>query len=251
MLQTVYDCALTADLCDTLYMLVVATALPWETDAARGGAAIAGRGRVRLVTSGVGPVRARDTAEELLDTSGDDEITAILSVGVAGGLTNGMPRPALTVPTEIQREWDGESQPPDAALTKRVSRVLNRANIRHHSVASITTPVVLYTAAEKQEAAQGGAEIVQMEDSEWAELSAEAGIPFTSLRVVMDALDDDLPTEVTDWGDRTPSASQLLLATARRPRLLRELIELGLQRRSALLSLERALTVLIPALAPD
>lgn len=251
MMQTVYDCDRTVNLCDTLQMLIIVTALPWETETARGGAAIAGPGRVRLVTSGVGPVRARDAAEELLETSRDDEITAILSVGVAGGLTTSMPRPALTVPTEIQRGWDGETHPPDADLTKRVSRILNRANIRHHSVASITTPVVLYTAGEKREAAQGGAEIVQMEDSEWAELSAEAGIPFTSLRVVMDALDDDLPTEVTEWGDRTPSASQLLLATARRPRLLRELIELGLQRRSALLSLERALTVLIPALAPD
>ena len=231
-------------------MLIVATALPWETETARGGAAIAGPGRVRLVTSGVGPVRARDTAEELLEVSEPSEITAILSVGVAGGLTNGLGRPVLTVPTEILREWDGTSHQPDPALTRRTTRILNRANIRHRAVTSITTEAVLFTAEEKRAAAQSGAEIVQMEDSEWAELGAEAGIPFVAVRVVMDALNDDIPTEVTEWGG-APTPGQLAVATIRRPRLLRDLAELGLQRHNALRLLERSLTVLIPALAPD
>ncbi len=232
-------------------MLIVVTALPWEADTARGGAAIAGPGRVRLITSGIGPVRARDAAEELLETSDPEEITAILSVGVAGGLTNDMRRPALTLPTQVVRQADGAEWDLDSPLYKRAQRMLNQADFYWRPAISITTPRVLFTRSEKVAAAESGAQIVQMEDSEWAEACAAADVPFLTLRVVLDALDDDIPVEFGQWRRDVPTALDITLGAIRRPRLLRELAELGLQRRAALQELERALTVLIPALAPD
>ena len=232
-------------------MLIVATALPWEAQTARGGAAIAGRGRVRRVISGIGPARARAAAEQLLETSDPDAITAVLSVGVAGGLTNDMRRPALTLPTQVVRQSDCAEWDLNGALHRQAQRTLNDADFYWRPAISITTTHVLFTRPEKLAAAESGAEIVQMEDSEWAEACAAADVPFLALRVVLDALDDDIPVEFGQWRRDVPTAMDITMGAIRRPRLLRELAQLGLQRRAALQELERALTVLIPVLAPD
>ena len=232
-------------------MLIVATALPWEAQTARAGAAIAGRGRVRSITSGIGPARARATAEDLLESTDPSEITAILSVGVAGGLTNDMRRPALTLPTQLVRQSDQAHWDLEGSLYRSAQRILNQADFYWRPAISITTPHVLFTRPEKVAAAETGAQIVQMEDSEWAEVCASANVPFLALRVVLDALDDDIPVEFGQWRRDVPTAMDITMGAIRRPRLLRELAALGLQRRAALQELERALTVLIPALAPD
>ncbi len=227
-------------------MLTITAALSWESRVARAGQAIAGRGRVRLMTSGVGPQRARDAAEELIDRG---EATGVISIGVAGGLTNDLRRPSITVPDQIIRQSDGAVFEPDIELRKQTFRLLNRSDIPWHSVISITTPKILFTKPEKRDAAASGAQIVQMEDAEWADVCSAAGVPFASVRVVMDALDDDIPTEVVGWGGN-PSALDIALSAFRRPRLLPELVSLGLQRQSALSVLERAMTLIIPSLAP-
>lgn len=227
-------------------MLTITAALPWETQAARAGEAIAGRGRVQLITTGVGPDRARDRAEEMLERY---QPSHVISIGVAGGLTNTLRRPSITVPTSIIRQSDGATFEPDGELRKRAIRLLNQADIFWQSVTSITTPAILFTRSEKQEAAETGAEIVQMEDAEWSELCATADVPFLSIRVVMDALDDDIPMEVVRWRGK-PSAMDVAIGTIRRPQLLRDLIGLGLQRQSAIRELERAMTLIIPSIAP-
>lgn len=224
-------------------MLTITAALPWEAQAARAGQAIAGRGRVRLITSGVGPTRARDAAEEALEHSPSH----VISIGVAGGLTNNLRRPSLTLPTSVIRQSDGANFQPDEQLRKQTIRLLNKADIFWQSVTSITTPEILFTKPEKRAAADSGAEIVQMEDAEWAELCGQADIPFASIRVVMDALDDDIPNEVVQWRGN-PSALDIAIGAIRRPRLLPELLSLGLQRQSAIQELERAMTLIIPAL---
>ena len=228
-------------------MLTITAALPWEAQAARAGQAIAGRGRVRILTTGVGPDRARDAAEEALERH---KTSHVISIGVAGGLTNTLRRPSITLPTSIIRQTDGATFQPDDQLRKQTIRLLNRADIFWQSVTSITTPDILFTRPEKKAAADSGAEIVQMEDAEWAEACAKADIPFVSVRVVMDALDDDIPNEVVQWRGK-PSALDIAVGAFRRPRLLPELISLGLQRQSAMQELERAMTLIIPALAPD
>ncbi len=228
-------------------MLTITAALPWEAQAARAGQAIAGRGRVRILTTGVGPDRARDAADEAIERH---QLNHVISIGVAGGLTNTLRRPSITLPTSIIRQTDGATFQPDDQLRKQAIRLLNKADIFWQSVTSITTPDILFTRPEKKAAADSGAEIVQMEDAEWAEACAEADIPFVSVRVVMDALDDDIPNEVVQWRGK-PSALDIAVGAFRRPRLLPELISLGLQRQSAMQELERAMTLIIPALAPD
>ncbi len=228
-------------------MLTITAALPWESKAARAGQAIAGRGRVRIITTGVGPDRARDAAEEEFERH---EPTQVISIGVAGGLTNNLRRPSITIPTSVIRQGDSAEFKPDDDLRKQVVRLLNQADIFWQSVTSITTPKILFTRPEKQEAAETGAEIVQMEDAEWAEACEQAGIPFLSIRVVMDALDDDIPNEVVQWRGK-PSALDIAVGAIRRPGLLPELLSLGIQRQSAIQELERAMTLIIPAMTPE
>jgi adenosylhomocysteine nucleosidase len=227
-------------------MLTITAALPWEAKAARAGQAIAGRGRVRIITSGVGPQRAREAAEEAIEA----EPSHVISIGVAGGLTNTLRRPSITLPTSTIRQSDGAVFQADEQLRKQTIRLLNKADIYWQSVTSITTPEILFTRPEKRAAADSGAEIVQMEDAEWAEICAKAEIPFAAVRVVMDALDDDIPNEVVRWRGK-PSALDIAVGAFRRPGLLPELLSLGMQRQSAMQELERAMTLIIPAMVGD
>ncbi len=225
-------------------MLTITAALPWEAKAAHAGQAIAGRGRVRLLTTGVGPDRARDAAEEAIERHAPSRV---ISIGVAGGLTNQLRRPSLTIPGSIIRQSDSAVFQLDEPLRKQIARLLNQADVFWQSVTSITTPHILFTRPEKRAAAETGADIVQMEDAEWADLCQQADIPFVSLRVVMDALDDDIPNEVMQWRGK-PSALDIAVGAFRRPSLLPELVSLGLQRQSAIQELERTLTLIIPTL---
>ena len=58
------------------------------------------------------------------------------------------------------------------------------------------------------------------------------------------------PNEVVQWRGK-PSAVDIAVGAIRRPGLLRELVSLGIQRQSAIQELERAMTLIIPALARD
>ena len=89
-----------------------------------------------------------------------------------------------------------------------------------------------------------------MEDSEWAEACGSAGIPFCAVRVVIDAIDEDVPAEPTAWTSR-PNPLVIATAIARRPGLARELLRLRLNLGRSLRALEEVLLHVIPAVAAD
>ena len=231
-------------------VVLVVAALDWEAQTARAGAAVAGRDHLHLAVSGIGMPRARIAAERALDPQGPHApVRAVISIGVAGGLARDLPRPALTVSRRIIRQTDGQAWNTDPDLRRRLLVPLYDTEQRFHETDSLTAPRVLYTRAEKTDALQNApdAKTVQMEDSEWAQACADAGVPFAAIRVVMDGLNDDIPPETAGWHD-APTPAELGISLIRRPGLLKDLARLGWQRRVALQNLERALTAILPTL---
>ena len=247
-------------------VLTILTALPWEASAFASrlrnrqrvtlgeGWATWGerRGvRVRVVVSGPGVERAAATAAWFATL--DPPASGLLAVGVAGGLHPGL-RPGTVVLAEsFQRQARGgrrvgEKLPPDAELTALGARVLERAVVRWERGKNLTVEAPLRTAAEKHaQGARTRASIVQMEDHVWAEAAAGLGLPFASMRAVIDPVDADLPAAVLGWDWRGPSASAVASDALRQPRLVTALPRLAWRRRVARRAIDQVLEALVEA----
>jgi len=247
-------------------VLTILTALPWEASAfasrLRGRRRVTlGEGwatwgerqgvRVRIVISGPGVERAAATATGFATL--DPPASRLLAVGVAGGLHTGLEPGTVVLAESFQRQAlggqrVGEKLQPDAKLTALGARVLERAVVRWERGENLTVEAPLRTAAEKRaQGARTHASIVQMEDHVWAEAAAELGLPFASMRAVIDPVDADLPAEVLGWDWRGPSAGAVASDALRRPRLVTALPRLAWRRRLARRAIDQVLEALIEA----
>lgn len=219
-------------------MLVIAAAMPPEARRLARGLAAA-RGPARLVVSGIGPDAARSAAEKCLAPGG---VRAVLSAGVAGGLDPSLPCPSVVLAERL------EGDAVDVPLRTRTAAALEAAGIPCRGGDSITTDRVLSDPESKRAAREAGHCIVQMEDRAWLRACREAGVPFASLRVVMDEVGDELPQEVVGWGGRPPPL-KLAADIARRPSLGPELLRLARRLRASAQTLETAAAAVIPVLS--
>ncbi len=227
--------------------LAIVAALPSEGAAAQAGRCLLTSDRTLSVVSGPGLAAARITAGEFLE---NHDVQALLSVGIAGGLRADLRCGDIVVAERVLRAGSDDAWTTDQRLRNIIERALHSASIPAHFSDSLTSPTVLATAGEKSVAADTGAAIVQMEDSEWAEACASAGIPFCAVRVVIDAIDEDVPAEPTAWTSR-PNPLVIAAAIARRPGLARELLRLRLNLGRSIRALEEVLLHVIPAVAAD
>ena len=88
---------------------------------------------------------------------------------------------------------------------------------------------------------------MQLEDYVWAQHARRAGIPFGSLRAILDPASATLPPEVLDWDAAGPAAPTVARAIARRPALAVDLLRLARQRRAAARALDQALEAVLAA----
>ena len=227
--------------------LAIAAALSSEADAARAGRALLPSDRTVGTVSGPGPAAARLAAEQLLERERPE---AVLSVGIAGGLRADLRCGDIILSGRLVRMGSDESWDGDQRLRRVIWSALHEAGIGSEVGDSLTSPIVLASYEEKRAAADAGAAIVQMEDAEWAEACAERGVPFCALRVVIDAVDEQVPSEPAAWAQR-PNPLVIARALARRPSLGPELVRLRANLWRSTRALDRALTRAIPAVAAE
>ena len=233
-------------------MLTIVTALPWEA------AAFAARLRdrpgaapLRVVVSGPGEARAQAAAATLATL--DPPAGGILSVGVAGGLDPALRPGDLVLATRVHHTRArggsrGAPIPASAGLGDWLSSALATAGIDAVRAEILSHDAILRSAAAKATAREeSGAVAVQMEDYVWAEYAAGAGLPFASLRAILDPASATLPPEVLDWDAAGPAAPTVARAIARRPALAVDLLRLARQRRAATRNLDRALEAVLAA----
>jgi len=186
----------------------------------------------RVVVSGGDPARLAALLEAL-----PDDVTGVLSFGIAGGLAPGAATGDVFVATALRSL--SESLPVDAdwraALVRRTSAGSAILAASDTLLASVEAKRALHLATR--------AVAVDMESGTAARFALARGIPFAALRVVADGPDDVLPraAAVGLRPNGSPAPLRVLTSLARRPWELPALIRLAKASAAAHAALRRAL----------
>jgi adenosylhomocysteine nucleosidase len=239
-----------------MYEVAIFVALGWERRAVTGalaGVEAAGRPRTwrarlvdgtscLVVQTGVGPERAARVAADapparrFLACGCAGALGADVGVGdlvVADALTLVDAGGATTERFEADAEWL-------VPLGARLGGL-------------VTSPVVLATRVTKAAAGRGGALAVDMESAAVARVARVRGIPFSALRVIVDAVDDELPfgPDLVDGASGEVHAGRALATIGPRPWLWRLAARLARQTRLAEQRLALAVASLRGAAPPS
>jgi adenosylhomocysteine nucleosidase len=139
-----------------------------------------GPGRVAWCVAGVGRERAGRAARLLV---AGHRPRAVVAAGFSGGLDRAVPRGGVVRPAAVCRLDDADPLP--------------LAGGEEGGPLLLTVDRILRTTAEKTAAARvSGATLVDMETHAVAAAAQEAGLPCHAVRVISDALDDELPPDL-------------------------------------------------------
>ncbi len=186
--------------------------------------------------SGVGLDRAYETASRLAA----DGATALMSWGVAGGLSPKVSPGDVMVPGTVV-DTDGNSYQTGAAWCARLRERLEPGVRVHTDTLVSNRTVVASTQSKKSLGEQTGAAAVDMESAAIARAAREHRLPFAVVRVISDDLATELPPGVLaatdEYGNTKPAA--LAARLLRSPHTLPSLIRVGRQFRLAKRSMDR------------
>ena len=245
-------------------MLMIVTALPWEAErftrrlrgrrrneAGEGWTVWGDRGRVsvRVVVSGPGIERATDAASAVRDL--DPSTTGILAVGVAAGLAEELKPGALvlaqrTLRRRINGGRAGGAITTDPKLREFCAAALERSGLRWSRGDVVTVDRAVADPTQKRRlGTEAGAAVALMEDYAWAQTAQEWGLPFASMRAVLDPVGTRVPEAVLSWDWQGAHAGEVTRGLARRPWLPLSLGRLAWERRTAVRAIDRFLEALL------
>ena len=187
-------------------MIVIVASMEREISALRKVLSSAFRGTpiesaVSIHATGVGRERALSATSSLLD--GRPQPECILSLGFAGALRAELSTGDLVI---SRRLYNGDGPAfieSDARLSNFAQEALEESALQSHWVAdTITVPHVISSQNAKETLAQSTtAWITNMEDYWIGTEAIQKGIPFLSVRVVLDPFHQQLPSFVSRLGD--------------------------------------------------
>ncbi|MCC6201776.1 MAG: hypothetical protein IT494_02075 [Gammaproteobacteria bacterium] len=214
----------------------VVAALAAEADAwhsARGDSAL-------VVQSGIGAARAAVAAEALAQ----QQVSALLSFGTAGGLDPTLAPGTLLLPSRLIAD-DGVSLPIDAAWHAAALTRLSAQQVVTGSLCS-RRQIVATAAAKTALADSTNACAVDMESAAIATVAVAHGLPFLAVRAVLDPASFTLPRPAQVALDETGAlrTGRLALALLAAPHALPALWRLRSHFRAALATLRAAASLL-------
>ena len=192
---------------------------------------------VWLVKTGMGLERAATAARVVGAAPGFD---LMVSTGCAGALAPQLLPGDLAVASTIIGTG-GERFETDNAYREQLRHAAKRAALRFTEGSVLCSPEVLATGVAKRAAAARGPIAVEMEGIPIATGAAQAGIPFVSVRAILDTADTELPHVGTVIDPQTGTLRPFALASylATHPGTLPFLLGLQHMKRAAETSLEK------------
>jgi nucleoside phosphorylase len=145
-----------------------------------------------VVKTGVGPTRAAAAARATLGLA---PVGEVVSAGCAGGLDPTLMAGDLVIASAVHDDCATAPAVPDAAARARALAAAGSAGLRACEGALLCSSTPLLSAEAKRGAAAAGAIAVEMEAAPIAALAAVAGIPFLSVRAILDGAGDQLPAD--------------------------------------------------------
>ena len=205
------------------------------------------------VRAGVGAEHAQEAAQWLVA----DGANALVSIGVAGGVSPAINTGDLVIAETVVEQGDGkrnENWVADTAYTDFAYTAISRADIPVHRGRVFTSRQALLTDEKKKHwHEQTQALIVDMESSAIAWVAQETHLPFFVMRAVSDNSTASVPQDVyaclTDSG--TVKLSLLFCALLRRPALITDLLRMKKDFDAALRALAHGWLVLANANLPN
>ena len=191
-----------------------------------------------VCVTGVGETRASSRLESFLE--GHPHIDGVLVVGFAASLRDGLDTGDLVVARRLLTAGGGGAIECDRGLLRRAEAALERSRARYRTGDALTVGAALRTGEEKRSLGERtGALVATMEDYGLARACARRGVPFLSVRSVLDLATQELPAFVTGLGDRSlpVQAARVALNLAARPRHVSAVAKLCKQVRRAQSSL--------------
>lgn len=198
-------------------MVLVTAATRWEAEPLE--KRLQNIPNLRVVRTGIGPVKARQAVERL---ELDDSPLTVISSGLAGALQPGMRCADLAM--------DVREAPLELVQAARATA--ESLKIPLHLGVFLSTDHVVGPDKKRELGAKHRALAVDMESSALREWTIVQGGTFLTARAVLDEMDDELPTEAPE-----PGIANSLKFAARHWRRLPALIGLGLKQRRAMLRL--------------
>jgi hypothetical protein len=163
----------------------------------------AGRDESLLVfRTGVGLDRAAAATRTVMSRF---PLSAIINTGFAGGLIDTLEPGALIVPDVIIREEpNGKSvHHTDRGWSNQLRHTIHAVGLNAISEPVLTSPFPLTTTAAKRDAhIRLGAVAVEMEGQAVARMAAEGGVPFATVRSVLDPA--EMPLPLLSWARPRP-----------------------------------------------
>ena len=187
---------------------------------------------IAVVLSGIGQKNAEDATNVLLDVFAPK---IICSAGYAGGLSSRLKQSNLCVPEQVIRALDGQALDLSNSIPRKASPVPNKLTL-------LTVNEVVESPEQKRKwHEQTGAELVDMETFAVAEVCRVREVPFRSIRVILDAVDDRIPKDITTILDNLDKgvsrfSGTILGSVWSRPSMVLDLVSL---KRRAFIATER------------
>ncbi len=142
---------------------------------------------VLFCRTGIGIARAHEATERFLEGSTPD---LVLSVGYAGAADPTLRTGDLVLPTEIRSETPSDRFRTDPRWRGEIERLLKEHQIPYKS-GPLKTAWNLVGKRQKEEWGREGVVAVDMESAAVAAVVEKRGIPFVSLRVIFDILEEE------------------------------------------------------------
>jgi len=193
---------------------------------------------VWLMKTGVGPDRAAQAAQAMISAG---PFHLFMSTGCAGALADDLNPGDLAVATRVLADPAGPLFETDSVTREGINRAATRAALRTSMGPVLCSPHVLVTTAAKRAAAAHGSVAVEMEGVPIAACAAAHGVPFVSVRAILDSADTELQHSGRFVEPQTGAIKPLALAgyLASHPRAFGDLLALQRMMNTAEHSLNR------------
>lgn len=150
--------------------------------------------------TGVGMAKAHESVEKLIETS---HPSLILSVGCAGATDPTLRTGDLVVPSVILSETPTDHFAPTKEWREKIEERLKAANISFQT-GPLVTVWNLAKKSDKEAWHAKGVKAVDMETAAMIAVALKKRVPFVSLRVIFDEMNDELPMNEPYTNDTNP-----------------------------------------------
>ena len=170
--------------------------------------------------AGVGPGRAGAAMSEIL-AKARRRPNGVLMLGVAGAVNPGMQSGDLILADKYAIDSDATDISPDAGMLELAEATAAELRMPVSRTSSLTVDHLVVEGAERREIREKyGVGTVNMEDHAVAHAAGNAGVPFLSVRVVLDTAEQSLPGYLPGLSKkRNAAVTEILLKPWRIPTL--------------------------------